>query len=149
MKQALAQGQQLGTQGTAQSGWGLGTSPYAVAPAEAPNTKPNENRQGDESLGDTPAEQFEPLYAPEDFANQTYDTDVKGSLDLTQSPQKVEEIRSAPESQQALVGYSDVISAYIEGQEAAVEREQVPLEYQELVKLYFDQLQQEAAKSEK
>lgn len=146
LKQQLAYGQQLGTSGTAESGWGLGTSAQKVAPKEAPNSTPTEDRQGDKTLGDTPAEQFEPLYAPEDYANSSYDTKVQGNLDITQSPQKIEEVRSAPESQQALAEYANIIGAYSDGEESAVEREQVPLEYQELVKLYFDQLQQEAAK---
>ena len=140
-------GQQVGTEGTAASGWGLGTTPYAVNPAEAPNTKPTEERQGDKSLRDTPTEQFEPLYAPEEFANSTYDAQVHGQLDITQTPQKTEEIRSAPESQQALIQYQNVIGAYADGEEAAVQREQVPQQYQELVKLYFDQLQDKEAAS--
>jgi len=146
LKSQLAMGQQVGTNGTAASGWGLGTSAQAVAPAEAPNTKPTEERQGNKTLGDTKATQFEPLYQPEDYANTTYDTKVQGQLDITQSPQKVELIRSAPESQQALAQYANIIGAYADGEESAVEREQVPTQYQELVKLYFDQLQKEAAK---
>ena len=147
LKQQMAYGQQMGTQGTAASGWGLGTSPYAVKPAPAPNTKPNENRQGDKSLKDTKPIDFEPLYAPEDFATTTYDTHVKGQLDLSQAPQKVEEIQTAPETQQALSQYSDVVSAYVDSEESAIQHEKVPLEYQELVKQYFDQLQRDSAKA--
>jgi hypothetical protein len=142
LKQQMAFGQQLEQQGTAGSGWGLGTSPYAVKPNAAPNTKPNENRQGDKSLKDTKPIDFEPLYAPEDFATNTYDTHVKGQLDLSQAPQKVEEIQTAPETQQALSQYSSVVSAYVDSEESAIQHEKVPLEYQELVKQYFDQLQQ-------
>lgn len=141
LKQQMAFGQQLGTEGTASSGWGLGTSPYAVKPAPAPNLKPNEERQGDKSLKDTKPIDFEPLYAPEDFATSTYDTHVKGQLDLSQAPQKVEEIQTAPETQQALAQYSNVVSAYVDSEESAIQHEKVPLEYQELVKQYFDQLQ--------
>lgn len=148
LKQQLAYGQTLGLKGEAGSGWGLGTSPYAVQPKEAPNTKPTEERQGDKSLKDTQPTDFEPLYAPEDYATGTYDTHVKGQFDLSQPPQKVEEVRSAPETQQALTQYSDVVGAYVDSEESAIQREEVPLEYQELVKLYFDQLQQ-AAKADK
>jgi hypothetical protein len=146
LKQQLAMGQPIGTSGTAGSGWGLGTSAQAVAPAAAPNKGTKENRQGNQTLGDTKATQFEPLYQPQDYANQSYDTKVQGQLDISQSPQKVELIRSSPESQQALAQYANVLSAYANGEETAVEREQVPTQYQELVKLYFDQLQQQAAK---
>jgi hypothetical protein len=141
IKQQMAFGQQLGTQGKAGGGWGLSSSPYAVAPAPAPNSKPNEKRQGDKSLKDTKPTDFEPLYAPEDFATSTYDTHVKGQLDLSQAPQKVEEIQTAPETQQALSQYGNVVSAYVDSEESAIQHEKVPLEYQELVKQYFDQLQ--------
>ncbi len=147
LKGQLAYGQTPGLKGEASSGWGLGTSPYAVKPNEAPNTKPNEERQGDKSLKDTKTTDFEPLYAPEDYATGTYDTHVKGQFDLSQPPQKVEEVRSAPETQQALTQYSDVVGAYVDSEESAIQREQVPLEYQELVKQYFDQLQQTAQDS--
>jgi hypothetical protein len=142
LKGQLAYGQSPALKGDAGTGWGLGTSPYAVNPKEAPNTKPNEDRQGNKSLNDTKPTDFEPLYAPEDFATGTYDTHVKGQFDLSQPPQKVEEVRSAPETQQALTQYSDVVGAYVDSEESAIQREQVPLEYQELVKQYFDQLQQ-------
>lgn len=150
LKQQMAFGQQLSTQqGTASSGWGLGTSPYAVNPAPAPNSKPTENRQGDKSLKDTKPIDFEPLYAPEDFATSTYDARVKGQLDLSQAPQKVEEIQTAPETQQALSQYSSVVSAYVDSEESAIQHEKVPLEYQELVKQYFDQLQKGSSSTEK
>jgi len=149
MKQQMAMGQQVPNQGTAGSGWGVGTTPYAVNPAEAPNTKPTEERQGDKSAKDTPAEQFEPLYSPEEYANSTYDAQAHGQLDITQTPQKIEEIRSAPENQQALMQYRNVIGSVASGEESAVAREQVPLEYQDLVKLYFDQLQLEEQDAKK
>ena len=131
-------------QGTAASGWGLGTTPYAVSPSAAPNTKPTEKRQGNKSLKDTPMNRFEPLYSPEDMANKTYDTNVQGQLDLLKSPEKIEEIRSAPDSQQALTQYVDVIGNYSDSEESAIDREEVPLEYQELVKQYFDEIQRQA-----
>lgn len=147
LKQQLSYGGYLQTtQGAAESGWGLGTSPYAVEPAPAAAEHQLEDRQGDESLGDTQATDFEPLYAPEDYAHGfSSEEQLHGELDLTQPPQKMEEVRSAPEDQEALVEYANVIGAYAEGEEAAIQREQVPLEYQEMVRLYFDQLQQEAA----
>lgn len=150
LKQQMAFGQQLSTQqGNAASGWGLGTSPYAVNPVPAPNSKPNENRQGDKSLKDTKPTDFEPLYAPEDFATSTYDARVKGQLDLSQAPEKVEEIQTAPETQQALSQYSSVVSAYVDSEESAIQHEKVPLEYQELVKQYFDQLQKGSSSADK
>lgn len=148
MKKGLAFGQYAqGTRGTAASGWGLGTSPYAVGAAPAAGSNQVENRQGNDSLGDTATTDFEPLYAPEDFAHGfTSENQLKGNIDLTQPPQKVEEVRSAPEDQEALVEYANIISAYAEGEESAIQRESVPLEYQELVREYFDQVQKEAAK---
>lgn len=131
-------------QGNAASGWGLGTTPYAVNPSAAPNTKPTENRQGNKSLKDTPTTHFEPLYSPEDMANRTHDTNVQGQLDLTKAPEKIEEIRSSPDSQQALTQYVDVIGNYSDSEESAIDREEVPLEYQELVKQYFEEIQREA-----
>ncbi len=148
MKKGLAFGQYAqGTQGTASSGWGLGTSPYAVGAAPADGSNQIENRQGDASLGDTETTHFEPLYAPEDFAHGfSSENQLQGQLDLTQAPKKVEEVRSAPEDQESLVEYANIIGAYAEGEESAIQREAVPLEYQELVRQYFDQLKKEAAK---
>ena len=151
MKKGLAFGQYAqGTQGKASSGWGLGTSPYAVEAAPAEGSNQVENRQGDASLGDTATTDFEPLYAPEDIAHGfTSESQLQGQIDLTQPPQKVEEIRSAPDDQESLVDYANIIGAYAEGEESAIQREAVPLEYQELVREYFDQVQKEAAKGKK
>lgn len=147
MKLALSQGQQLGTSGTAGSGWGIGTSPYAVAPQEAPGAHP-ENKQGNQSQGSVAPTNFEPLYAPEDKAHGAHDERVKGKLNMANPPEKVEEIRSAPESQEALAEYAGVVSAYADGEETAISREEVPLEYQEMVRQYFDEMRK-AAKGEK
>jgi hypothetical protein len=139
----MSQGQTLSTSGTASTGWGIGTSPYAVAPQEAPGAHP-ENKQGNQSQGSVPATNFEPLYAPEDKAHGAHDEKVKGKLNMANPPEKVEEIRSAPESQEALAEYAGMLSAYVEGEESAVQREEIPLEYQELVRAYFDELEKAA-----
>jgi hypothetical protein len=146
MKLSLGYGQYANqTQGQASSGWGLGTSPYAVNPAPAEGANQVEDRQGDASQGDTVTTTFEPLYAPTDSAHGfSSENQLHGQIDLTQTPKKVEEVRSAPETQAALVDYANIIGAYAEGDEAAVSRESVPLEYQELVKLYFEQLAKDA-----
>jgi hypothetical protein len=149
LKQSLANGGTIGTQGQASSGWGLGTSPYAVSPAPAPNVATAENRQGNASPGDTAPIDYEQLYSPSNYAHSVRDERVKGKVDFSKPPQKVEEIRSAPETQEALVGYSNVIGSYIDGEEKAVQREQVPVEMQEAVKAYFDQLEKDAKAAEK
>ncbi len=151
MKKGLAFGQYAsGTKGKASSGWGLGTSPYAVGEAPAEGSNQVENRQGDASLGDTATTGFEPLYAPEDNAHSfSSESQLQGQIDLTQAPKKVEEIRSAPDDQESLVDFANIIGAYAEGEESAIQREAVPLEYQELVREYFDQVQKEAAKGKK
>jgi len=153
LKLSLSQGQGmqnggLGTQGVASSGWGQGTSPYAVAPAEAPDQSKVENRQ-DGTTRDGTTSDFEPLYAPEDFAHGGRDEQVHGKIDFSKAPQKIEEIRSAPETQQALAEYSGAISAYTEGEENAIQREQVPVEYQEMVRAYFDELKKDAKAKDK
>jgi len=139
--------QQLGYGGYAQSreqggsGWGLGTSPYAADPAPADPNPVVENRQGDQSLKDTAPIDFEPLYAPEDYAHGfTSENQLHGKFDPSAIPEKVEEVRSAPEDQKALTEYADIIGAYAEGEESAINREQVPLEYQQLVREYFERV---------
>jgi hypothetical protein len=77
----------------------------------------------------------------------TSEDQLHGKLDLSHAPQKIDEVRSAPETQQALVGYSDVIGSYAEGEENAIQQEQVPQEYRDLVKQYFDQLRRESSGS--
>jgi hypothetical protein len=153
MKKEMSMGQ-LSSGGSASSGWGLGTSPYAVTPQEAPHGAPNEpgagKREGDKTLGNTAATKYEPLYSPEEFAHGfSSENQLHGQFDLSQPPQKIEDVRSAPESQAALTEYSNIIGSYANGEESAVSREQVPLEYQELVKEYFERLQQEAAAAKK
>jgi hypothetical protein len=148
LKQSLANGGQLGSGGQAASGWGLGTSPLAVTPTPAPNAMNSENRQGNDSLGNTGTMDFEPLYSPSDYAHSSRDERVKGKIDFSKPPEKVEEIRSAPESQEAMVGYANIIGSYIDGEEKAVSREEVPLERQKLVKRYFDQVEEDSKKAE-
>jgi len=140
----MAQGQGQG-QGTAQSGWGLGVSPYAVKPAPAKTEGQVEDRQGDDSLGDTETMDYEQLYAAEDYAHGFSTEDqLHGQFDLSQPPKKVEEVNSFPESQEALAKYIEIIGAYADGEEQAVQLERIPLEYQELVKQYFSQIKQDA-----
>jgi hypothetical protein len=149
MKKEMAMGQ-MQQGGQAGSGWGLGTSPYAVTPQEAPQGAPKENREGDKTLGNTGTSQYEALYNPEEFAHGfTSENQLQGQFDLSQPAQKIEDVRSAPESQAALTEYYNIIGSYATGEESAVSREQVPLEYQELVKQYFERLQQEAAEAKK
>jgi len=147
MKQELGYGGYMQNQGgQASSGWGLGTSPYAVSPAPADASNQVEDRQGDDSLEDTAPVEFDPLYAPEDVAHSfTSESQLHGQFDPTAAPQKVEEVRSAPEDQASLIEYADVIGAYTEGEESAIAREQVPLEYQELVREYFERLNQQSS----
>lgn len=146
IRSQLGMGQYLTqTQGQASAGWGLGTSPYAVSPTPAPNAAQVQDRQGNDSQGAQPATDFEGLYAPTEYAHSNRDERVQGKIDFTQAPQKIEEIRSAPESQQALREYSSTVGAYIEGQEEAISREQIPLEFQELVRDYFDELEKDSA----
>jgi hypothetical protein len=146
----LGMGQMPGLQGEAGSNYGFGTTPYGVNPKEAPNAMNSEQRQGESQQGDVEPGQFESLYEPEENAHAfSSEERLHGKMDLTQSPKKIEEIRSAPETQEALTAYANVVGAYAEGEESAIEKEQVPLEYQELVRKYFDQVQKDAAAAEK
>src|SRR5688500_5533217 len=132
------------TQGEAGSGWGIGSTPYGVAPKPAPNTATAENREGERAQDNVQAEQYEGLYAPNEYAHSSQDKRVQGRMDMSKAPEKVEEVRSAPEDQKALREYVGAVSAYAEGEEEAINREQVPLEYQELVRQYFDDLKKSA-----
>ncbi len=146
IQQSLGVGQYLSqTQGKAGSGWGLGTTPYAAAPAPAPGAHP-ENHEGSAQQGGVKAEHYTGLYAPNDYAHSSQDEYVKGDIDFSKAPEKVEEVRSAPEDQKALRQYVGAVSAYADGEEEAVSREQVPLEYQELVRKYFDEVKKGAKK---
>jgi len=141
MKQELGYGGYAQGREQAGSGWGLGTSPYAADPVPAGSNNTVEDRQGDQSLGDTAPVDFEPLYAPEDYAHGfSSENQLHGQFDPSAEPQQVEEVRSAPESQQALTEYADILGPYVEGEESAINREQVPLEYQQLVREYFERV---------
>jgi hypothetical protein len=146
MKSQLGHGQM--TEGTASSGWGTGTSPYAVAPAPAPNIATAENKQGQRPEGDRSPVDFEAMYEGQDVGHAFgKDGQLHGRFDMTQPPQKVEEVRSAPETQEALRGYASIIGSYADGEENAVAQEEIPEEYKELVKQYFDQIQRDAKKT--
>jgi hypothetical protein len=145
MKQQLGYSQP-GTQGQAASGWGTGTSPYAVSPAPAETQGKIENRQDPNQNyeGREPTD-FESLYEGEDVGHAfSKEGQLHGQLDLSKAPQKIDEVRSAPETQEALAGYADIIGSYATGEENTIQQEQVPQEYRDLVKQYFDQLQKES-----
>lgn len=140
IKQGLGFGQYLTqTQGKAGSGQGWGSTPYAAEPAPADARGQVEDRTNGETR-DTAATDFDGLYSPESVAHGNRDERVHGKIDFSAPPQKVEEIRSVPEDQKALRDYQGIVGAYADGEEKAMQQEQVPLEYQELVKQYFDEL---------
>lgn len=142
-QQGNQQGQGWG--GKADSSWGLGVSPYAVTPAPAKEEGQVENRQGDQSMKDTGTIDYEQLYSGQEYAHGfSSENQLHGQFDLSAPPKKIEEVNSFPESQQALAKYIDIIGAYADGEEQAVQIERIPLEYQELVKQYFSQIKQDA-----
>jgi hypothetical protein len=146
IQQSLGMGQYLSqTQGKAGSGWGIGSTPYAAEPAPAPGAHPD-NHQLDKQKDNVNAEHYTGMYAPNEYAHSAKDERVKGNIDFTKAPEKIEEVRSAPEDQKALREYVGAVSAYADGEEEAVSREQVPLEYQELVRKYFDEVKKGAKK---
>jgi hypothetical protein len=132
--------------GEAASGWGTGTSPTAVTPKEAPNGKIGGAKQAKgKDYGDRTPTEFEPLYEAKDYAHGfSSENQLHGKMDFSKSPQKIDEVRSAPETQQALQGYANIVGAYASGEETAIDQEQVPLEYQDLVKQYFNQLKKDS-----
>ncbi len=147
IQQSLGMGHYLAqTQGQAGSSYGLGNSPYAASPKEAPNAANVKNREGDDSLKNTAPIDFKGLYAPNEYAHTAKDTQLHGKMDFSKAPEKVEEVRSAPENQKAMREYVGAVSAYTEGEEEAISKEQVPAEYQDLVKQYFDEVKKSAKK---
>jgi len=144
IQQSLGVGNYLTqTQGQAGSNYGLGSTPYAASPTAAPGAHP-ENKEGKAAQGDVKSEQYTGLYAPNEYAHSAKDQQVHGKMDFSKPPEKIEEVRSAPENQKALRDYSGAVSAVADGEEEAVSREQVPLEYQELVRKYFDEVKKTA-----
>jgi hypothetical protein len=145
MKRNLAYGNSLGSGGQANSGWGMGTSPYATTPAPADPNNQVENRQSDETR-DTDTIDFDPMYAPEDFAHGfSSENDLQGNFDLSGLPEKIEELRTKPETQEARAEFAEVFGTYIEGEESSINREEIPLEYQEMVRNYFSTISQGSA----
>jgi hypothetical protein len=119
------------------------------APADAKNRIENRQQEGQSHEGMEPTD-FESLYEGEDVGHAfTKEGQLHGRLDLSKAPQKIDEVRSAPETQEALVGYADVIGSYATGEENTIQQEQVPQEYRDLVKQYFDQLQKQAKQDAK
>lgn len=146
MKKQLGMGMMAQGGEKAGSGWGLGVTPYAASPAPADGANQVEDRQGNDSLGDTQPIDYEQLYGAENFAHGFSSEDqLHGQFDPTQPPKRVEEVNSIPETQEALAQYIEIIGAYAEGEEQAVQLERIPMEYQELVKQYFSDMKKAAS----
>ncbi len=136
----LRRGQYLQAQsGQATSNWGYGTTNLRTDSAPG-------GSEGERSRRDIPGEgnervavEFDPLYAPEQIPAGTYDTRVLGRVGEGGAT-LFEEFRSLPTDAKGLRDYYSIVSAYTGSQERAMNAEEIPPEYRELVKNYFSLL---------
>lgn len=142
MKQSFGLGQgQQGQGGQAGSGWGIGTTPYKAWGSESQGLAPDSGRMnGEDSLMDTGTTSFDQFYDSQDMAHGASDKQVHGQFNPMAPPQKVEEVKSAPESQEALREFVNTLGAENIGDQQAIDNQNIPRDYKELHRRYFDNL---------
>lgn len=125
--------------GKAASDWGIGSS--NVKTDSAPGT--NEGERSERNVPDEGNERteidFAPSYAPEQIPKDSYNTRVRGQVGeggatLTQ------EFKSLPTDAEGFSEYYNIVSAYTGSQERALDNEEIPAEFRDLVRQYFSGL---------
>ena len=140
MKQSFSFGQ-MQQSGQGSSGWGMGTTPYGVTGSEASQAQIDSNRMnGNDSLADTGTTDYDQFYDSEDLAHGASDQQVHGQFNPMAPPQKVEEVKSAPETQEALREFVNTVGAENIGDQQAIDTQNIPRDYKELHRKYFDNL---------
>lgn len=125
--------------GKAASDWGYGTTDLKVD--SSPGTdEGNEDVRDVKDTGNERTEiDFNALYAPEQIPKESYNTRVHGQLG-DEGATLMQEFRSLPTDADGLTDYYNIVEAYTGAQEQAVDNEEIPWEYRELVKSYFNGL---------
>jgi len=125
--------------GKGASSWGYGTS--NLKSDSTPGTSEGERSERDvEGAGFERSEiNFDPIYAPEQVPSQTYDTRVRGRIGEGGTT-LMQEFRSLPTSAEGLSDYYDIVSAYTGAEERAIDAEDIPPEFRDLVRDYFSGL---------
>ena len=133
-----------GTSGTAQSNWGYGTSNMKVG--SSPGGKNGEKSQRDikGSGSERTAVDFNPMYAPEQAPSKSYDTRVKGQIG-SGGTTMTQTIKSLPSDSKGLSEYYNIVAAYTGAGESALDDQSIPPEYRDLIKNYFNKINEQAA----
>ncbi len=140
MKQGFQFGQ-MAQSGQAGSGWGVGTTPYGSTGTESQAYQSDSGRMnGSDSLMDTDTTNYDQFYDSEDLAHGANDEQVHGQFNALAPPQKVEEVKSAPETQEALRDFVTTVGAENIGDQQAIDTQNIPRDYKELHRRYFDNL---------
>ncbi|MCB1217255.1 hypothetical protein KDL44_07670 [bacterium] len=141
MKQSFQFGQMAQSGQGGSSGWGVGTTPYGVTGSESQGMAGDPNRMnGSDSLMDTGTTQFDQFYDSQDLAHGAHDEQVHGQFNQAAPPSKVEEVKSAPETQQALREFVTTVGADNIGDQQAIDTQNIPRDYKDLHRKYFDNL---------
>lgn len=136
----LRRGQYLQAQGgQATSNWGYGTTNYRTDSAPGGSEGERSQRDVEGAGNERVAVEFDPLYGPEQIPAGTYDTRVRGRVGEGGAT-LFEEFRSLPTDAKGLRDYYNIVNAYTGAQERAMNAEEIPPEYRELVKGYFSLL---------
>ena len=136
----LRRGKYLQAQGgQASSSWGYGSTNYRTQSAPGGSEGERSQRDVEGAGNERVAVEFDPLYAPEQIPAGTYDTRVRGRVGEGGAT-LFEEFRSLPTDAKGLRDYYNIVSAYTGAQERALNAEEIPPEYRDLVKGYFSLL---------
>ncbi|MCB1186521.1 hypothetical protein KDL29_05070 [bacterium] len=147
MKQGFKFGQ---TQGGGASGWGIGTTPYGSTGSEATDPQIDSSRMnGSDSLMDTGTTQYDQLYDSQDLAHGVNDEQLHGQFNQAAPPSKVEEVKSSPETQEALREFVNTVGADNIGDQQAIDTQNIPRDYKELHRKYFDNVKKATEEKKK
>lgn len=138
---SLRSGQYLAQEGgsRAASDWGYGTT-NTKTDSSPGGSEGNRDARDVEGAGNERTEiDFNALYAPEQIPKDSYNARVHGRLN-DDGATLMQEFRSLPTDADGLTDYYNIVKAYTGAQEDAVDNEEIPWEYRELVKSYFNGL---------
>ncbi|MEP0814998.1 MAG: hypothetical protein HRF49_10080 [bacterium] len=139
---ALLQGMRSRGQGRTQGGnamsdWGIGSTLTRANPTPGTNAGERSRRDVADKGNERTAIDFVPSYDPEQIPSDAYNTRVRGKVG-SGGETLAQEMISLPSKADSLSEYYDIVAAYGNAAEQAMENENIPPEYRELVKSYFE-----------
>ncbi|HEX9744114.1 MAG TPA: hypothetical protein VGB30_01695 [bacterium] len=132
-------GGQSSQNGRAGNSWGVGTSSYAVGPSPV-----SQGNQNDPSLDpdeqNTSERPFEQIYKPRYDQNQSFDTFVSGEFSDDGGSYVFIQKADPETGETSYVPYFELQPSDVDSLMDAVEDQEIPRTYEDMVRYYFEQL---------